>query len=263
MARDFEVTVVNPTENPRGRRRRRRSTTPRRRRRRRAAPRENPGFALATRRRSPARRNPSFMGLNFGIGGVLSNAALRLLGKVIGAAAVRTIGTAEENQISGGNSPTTGMRWSFWNHFVCVGAGLLAGGLLGRWRAGAGQHIFEGALDLSLQKMFWSEMVHRTEAGPKWLGAADEGDVLEDSRTGKTWIRQGGKWVAMLGLQEKTALDGLEYATALGRAPRRHGRRREPMGHLLPSDYTNSDADYTGRYTNSASSDPYSAAYQR
>lgn len=262
MARDYEVTVVNPTENPRRRRRRRRAPSSRPRRRRRASrPRENPGVALAPRRRS-YRRNPSFMGLNFGLGGMLSDAALRLLGKVIGAAAVRTIGSTEENQISGGVSPTTGLRWSFWNHFVCIGAGLVAGGVLGRWKQGAGQKIFEGALDLSFQKMFWSEMVHRTEAGPKWLGASDEGDVLEDSRTGKTWIRQGGKWVAMLGLSEKSALDGLEYATSLGRTPRRRGRGRA-MGHLLPGDFVNTETDYTGRYTNSASTDPYAAAYQR
>lgn len=221
-------------------------------------------MALAIpRRRSAPRRNPSFMGLSFGTGSVVVGAALRLLGKVIGAAAVRTVGSAEENQISGGVSPTTGMRWSFWNHFVCVASGLLAGGLVGRFLPGrnAAQLIFEGALDLSVQKAFWSELVHRTDAGPKWLGAADEGDVLEDSRSGKTWIRQGGKWVAMLGLQEKSTLDGLEYATSLGRSP--HRRRGRPMGHLLPGDFNNTDTDNTGRYTDTASADVYAAAYQR
>lgn len=265
--KDYEVTIVNPTSNPRKRRRRRRTTTtapaPRRRRRHSRRRRSNPGEPPARRgRRSGGyRRNPSILGLNFSIGKVAGDAALRMLGKVVGAWAVRMIGTAETNQIDGGVSPTTGMRWSFWNHFVCIGAGILAGGVLAnvlKGRPAVAEKVFEGAVDLSATKAFWSEIVQRVPSGPKYLGASDEGDVKEFS-DGRTYIRQGGKWVSMMGLEDKTALDGLEYATALGR----RRERRRSMGHLLPPEFRNTDTDSTGRYTGTASADPYAAAYQQ
>lgn len=246
MAKDYEVMVVNPGTPPRRRRRRKAATAGGKRRRR------NPGFPAA--RRGPSRRsNPSFMGLNVGYGSAITDAALRLVGKVIGAWAVRRIGSTETDQISGGASPTTGLRWSFWNHVVCIGAGVLAGGLIGSKRAGWGQKIFEGALDLSVQKAFWSEVVHRTESGPKWLGAPDEGDVREAN--GRTAIFQNGRWVTMMGLSEKTALDGLVEAGAMG-------RRQRAMGHLLPAEFENTPADRQGRYQRSASTSPYHSAYR-
>lgn len=192
------------------------------------------------------------MGLNFGIANTLSNAALRLLGKIAGAWAVRMLGSAETDQISGGTSPTTGQRWSFWNHVVCIGAGILAGGVLGRFRPGAAQQLFEGALDLSIQKAFWSEVVHRTTAGPKYLGQDDEGDVREGP--GGTQVFENGRWTSMMGLRERTALDGLVEVGSMG---------RRPMGHLLPAQYRNTPADRTGRYSRSASTSPYHSAYSR
>lgn len=247
MAKDYEVMVVNPGK-PRRRRRRAAAatTTPRRKRRRR----HNPGGPPARRR-----SNPSFMGLNIGYGSALTDAALRLVGKVAGAWAVRMLGNTETNQISGGASPTTGLRWSFWNHVVCIGAGILAGGLLGKMRPGAGQKVFEGALDLAVQKAFWSEVVHRTEVGPKYLGSPDEGDVREAN--GRTAIYQGGRWVTMMGLSRETALDGLVEAGPMGR------RQRRPMGHLLPAEFENTPADRQGRYQRSASTSPYHTAYSR
>lgn len=265
MARkDYEVTIVNPapTSNPRRRRRRASAAAPApRRRRRHGRRRRNPDSPPARRgRRGGYRRNPSILGLNFSIGKVAGDAALRMLGKVVGAWAVRMIGTTETNQIDGGVSPTTGLRWGFWNHFVCIGAGILAGGVLAnvlKGRPAVAEKVFEGAVDLSMTKAFWSEIVQRVPGGPKYLGAADEGDVKEFS-DGRTYIRQGGKWVSMMGLEDKTALDGLEYATSLGR----RRERRRSMGHLLPPEYRNTDTDITGNYTGTASADPYRAAYQ-
>lgn len=262
--KDYEVTVVNPTSNPGRRRKRRRRTTtaaaPAPRRRRRGRRRSNPGNP-PRRGRSGYRRNPSILGLNFSIGKVAGDAALRMLGKVVGAWAVRMIGTTETNQIDGGVSPTTGLRWGFWNHFVCIGAGILAGGVLAnvlKGRPQVAEKVFEGAVDLSATKAFWSEIVQRVPGGPKYLGAADEGDVKEFA-DGRTYIRQGGKWVSMMGqLEDKTALDGLEYATSLGR----RRERRRSMGHLLPPEFRNTDTDNAGRYGGTAAADPYAAAYQ-
>lgn len=256
MAKEYEVTVVNPK-----RKRRRRRTTaaapaPRRRRRRRS-PVGNP----APRRRSYARRNPTILGVNFNWGSTTAQAGLRLLGKVAGAFLVRLVGNDGENQISGGMSETTGARWTFFNHVLNLLGGMAAGALVNMFvgrEKNLGKYVLEGAIDQSVQKAFWSELVHRTEAGPKWLGASD-GDVREDGRGG-TLIYQGGKWIPMLGLKEAGPLgelDGLEYASSMGRV---HHRRRS-MGHLMPPE-TDAATQRSGRYTRSGYVSPYHSAFQ-
>lgn len=252
MAKEYEVTVVNPRKK---RRRRRTTAAPAPRRRRRRAPASNP----APRRRY-ARRNPTILGVNFNWGSTTAQAGLRLLGKVAGAFMVRLVGNEGENQISGGMSETTGARWTFFNHVLNLLGGMAAGALVNMFAGrdkNLGRYVLEGAIDQSVQKAFWSELVHRTEAGPKWLGASD-GDVREDGRGG-TLIFQAGKWVPMLGLKEAGPLgelDGLEYASSLGRV---HQRRRA-MGHLMPPD-TDPGTQRTGRYTRSGYVSPYHSAY--
>lgn len=255
MAKDYEVTIVNPTSNPRRKRRRKKSAAPRRRRRRAAS---NPAPFTPRRRRSA--RNPVIGGFGF-TASMFSDTALRLVGKLAGALAVKTLG-------SDGTAPdseTTGKRWTFMNHVLNLAGGALAGWAVGGLTKStrARQMVLEGAVDQSVQKAFWSELVHRTEAGPKWLGQAQEGDVLEDGRGG-SWVRQGGRWVTLMGgrgmgaLSEKGVLDGLEYANALGRVGRRRGRA---MGHLMPSTSFDDPAARRGPLLNSGSVNPYQAAY--
>lgn len=257
MSKEYEVTIVNPTSNPRRRRRRSPARKPAARRRRRTT-RATSNPAPPARRRSYARRNPSFAGFGF-TRSMFSDTALRLVGKLAGAFFVKLAGHDGADP----QSETTGARWSFVNHALNIGGGILAGwavgGLLG---SHARQMVLEGAIDQSVQKAFWSELVHRTEAGPKWLGQANEGDVLEDGR-GRSWVRQGGRWVSLLGgrmgaLSEKTALDGLEYANSLGRY---RERRRRPFGHLQPANAMDDPHARVGPLLNSGSVNPYQAAY--
>lgn len=248
MSKDYEVTIVNPS-NPRRRRRRRRaasSAAPKRRRR--ATP--NPGGY-----RRGAVRNPVIMGFNFD-GGLIARSTLRLLGKLGGAFAVKLFAGGVGEPIS----ETTGARWTWWSHLLNLAGGAAVGALARGVlkNAAAGQLVMDGAVDQTMHKLFWSELIHRTEAGPKWLGGlqAGEGDILEDDK-GNRWVRQGGRWVAMMGITAASELDGLEYASALGRM---RGRRRA-MGHLMPATSAEDEVD-RGRMIRSGDRDPYSAAYQ-
>lgn len=260
MAKEYEVTVVNPTHRKRRKRRAAAPAPAPRRRRRRSHARANP--APSYRRR--ATRNPSIMGVDFNWGSTTAQAGLRLLGKVAGAFMVRLVGNDGEAQISGGPSETTGARWTFFNHVLNILGGMAGGVVVNMLFKGKnlGKYVLEGALDQSVQKAFWSEIVHRTEAGPKWLGATD-GDVREDGR-GSTFIFQSGKWIPMLGLREASSslgnadLDGLEYATSMGRI--HHRRRGRSMGHLMPAETSAAD-NSIGRYTRSGSVSPYHSAY--
>lgn len=255
MSNGYEVAIVNPP-----RRRRRRKAAPRRKptRRRTAARRSNPGMMeLQGNRWVPVgrprrRRNPSIGGLSFGWSEAIMGSAGRLLGKVLSAWAVRQFGNPETDQISGGVSPTTGQRWTFLNHVICLAAGAAAAAIVGKKAPRLAARIFEGSVDLSVTKAFWSEIIHRTASGPKYLGSAEEGSVLEDGRGG-TYIRQGGKWVAMMGLEAESNMDGLEYANSLGRRP----ARRRALGMTRPPAPGDGTAWQTGGNTN-----PYLRAFQ-
>jgi hypothetical protein len=263
MAQGYEVNIVNP-------RPRRRRAAPRKRR---AAPRRkgrqrNPGMMEMQANggwrpaRAPSRRrqrNPTLGGLSFGWSDALQSAVGRLLGKAAAAWAVRSFGNTEENQISGGASPTTGLRWSFLNHVICLATGAAAAAIIGKKAPRLAARMFEGAVDLSVTKAFWSEIVHRTTAGPKYLGAT-EGQVYEDGRGG-TFVRQGGQWVPMMGrgmgaLEQEVSMDGLEYANSLGRRPSNYTRRRALSG-VRPAMTTDGSV-----YSNGKSDNPYLRAFQ-
>lgn len=207
----------------------------------------------------PARRrqrNPTLGGLSFGWSEALQGAVGRLLGKAAAAWVVRSWGNTEENQISGGVSPTTGMRWSFLNHVLCIGTGVVAGVFLGKKAPKLAANMFAGAVDLSMTKAFWSEIVHRTTSGPKYLGATD-GQVYEDGKGG-TFIRQGGQWVPMMALEQARSMDGLEYANSLGRRPAHYTRRRmSGLTGVRPAMETDGSV-----YSNGKSDNPYLRAFQ-
>lgn len=236
------------------------------------------------------KKNPSRAGRFFG-GGMRVNIRddiaygfQRLLGKAIAAYAVGQWGDKPTANPSGGNSPTTGMKWSWKNYFIAVLAGYVGGELVGRtFRAVDGQKVYDGAVDLAMTKAFWSEIVHRIPGGAKYLGhrpmgqmpAAAPGKIYTDN-DGNRWISQNGQWVAMMGhergggpmgqLEAATALDGddygdLETATALdGMDGLETQRALDGYGHLMDPDSPKSAAAQ-GAYMRRGSPDPFQAAY--
>jgi hypothetical protein len=287
-----KVRVVNPGETKPKRKkkssmatkRKRKSssssgTKPRRRRRRR-----NPGEAMGApprrrRRRSSTRRrrNPDDGG-----GGRRSVDAMaplrhwsplwRMLGKMAGAFAVRKWGDPEGAVPS---TATMGGRWSIRNHILNLVAGYAAGTLLGKMGRGHGQEVYDGAVDLSLSKAFWHEVIQAIPGGAGYfgstevqqlLGRAQAGDTIDDGRGNRYVVQVGAdgskQMVPMMGLQAATALDGLQAARPIdGIQVARpidgwQTRQRTGMGHLTV-DPSNDDAAYMRRGT----SDPYLAAY--
>lgn len=289
------VRVINPAEpkpkpKPKKRtpamattRKRKRSTkkattTPKRRGGRR---RTNP----APRRRAPARRrgrNPD----GGGGGGRRSIDLMaplrhwkpfwRLAGKMAAAWAVRRWGDPEGAVPS---TATMGGRWTIKNHIIGLAAGYLSGMVAGRIRPGVGQEVYEGAVDLSVSKAWWHEVVQAIPGGATYFGSTDPalqqllgraqpGDTIDDGRGNRFVVQaqaDGSRtMVPMMGLEPARALDGIQAARPLdGLTTARptdgyQQRRRASYGHLTVASPA---AEEAANYLRRGTTDPYKAAY--
>jgi hypothetical protein len=264
------------TTNPKRRRRRRSSSTTRRRRRR------NPGAPIGAaprrRRATRRRRNPDDGGggrRGIDLMAPMRNWApvYRLLGKAAAAWAVRKWGDPEGAVAS---TATMGGRWTIRNHFFGLAAGYVAGRLIGLIGRGSPQQVYDGAVDLSLSKAFWHEIIQAIPGGATYFGStevqqllarANAGDTIDDGR-GNRYVVQVGpdgskQMMPMMGLQSATALDGIQAARPIdGIQTARpidgwQTRQRMGMGHLTTDGTNNEQAAYMRRGT----SDPYLAAF--
>lgn len=277
------------------RRKRKTTTTRRRRRRRRSNPSSTTTRRRTTRRRSPSRRrrrNPSGGGLRarWSSGGINLSEPFRnwrplwvLLGKAAGAFAVRKWGDPE---LSSGSTFTMGGRWSIKNHLLNLVGGYVMGRIAGMVKGReAAQGCWNGAVDLSVSKAFWHEIIQAIPGGTTYFGnlppelsqllsRAQAGDTIDDGRGNRyvVQVTQGGQkqMVPMMGLQQQRPLDGLEKATPLdglttatpldGWQQRKLQAREANMrfGHLTVGDSISTNH---ATYLRRGSTDPYAAAY--
>lgn len=276
-----KVRTVNPAPKKRRKmatRKKRKTTTKRRRapaRRRNPAPR-----ASKPRRRYRRRSNPGM----FGGAGPSLKAPFKdwkplwmLVGKMAGVWAVRKWGDPESSPAS---TATMGGRWSIKNHIINMAAAYFFGSAVGKWKSGnQGQWILDGAVELSVSKAFWHEVIQAVPGGTKYFGntegpmrqlmaQAQDGDTIDDGRGNRYLVKGSGvgkKLVPMMGLQQERALDGLQPARPLDgltTATAMDGyqgrlRRGEALGHYQPLDEDDDDNVYIRRGTR----DPYQAAY--
>lgn len=263
-----------------------RKTTKRRTTRRR---RKNPAPKRTTRRRR--RRNPAsirgfFSGVNLTEPFRQWRPLWVMIGKMAGAFAVRQWGDPE---LAPGSTATMGGRWTIKNHILNLVAGALAGSVIAQWKGKPqGQLAYDGAVNLSISKAFWHEVIQSIPGGVTYFGNVDpavqsllqraqDGDTIDDGRGNRFVVKalpSGQKQlVPMMGLEQARPLDGLQQARPLdglttarpldGYQQRRFQERMRsegyaPTGHLTVNDDATSEAAV---YLRRGSSDPYSAAF--
>lgn len=205
------------------------------------------------RRRSSRRRNPSLRGLGKEFGDFLP----RLAGKLVVAWVIRRYGA--QGQLFGGavrNSPMAGGSWTLGQYVLAYLAAHFGAKVFGRVLDGT--KFREGAMDLIMTKFVWTEGFSRSTWAQQQFGAPQ---VAYSPGSGQSWVAQGGQWSAMQGtgmgdaLVSESPLDGLVESSPLD------GAGGGGYGHLVAQDTLSPTAAKNARYTGSAYSNPYNAAY--
>jgi hypothetical protein len=208
----------------------------------------------------------------------------RIAGKVVSVWAVKRWGDALTTPTSG----QTGGAWTFKNYLIALAAGYFAGEVGARVLSKpTGQQIYNGAAEFIATKITWSEVVMRwgwtqTQLGgvsdgyPSFAGVSDgypsfaggddlqalmaqgqPGDMIDDGN-GNRYLNQGGRWVAMMGL------DGVVEAGPLGdvveAGPLGSMVEAGPLGHMMSQSASRAD-ERQGAYTFRGSKDPYRSSF--
>lgn len=254
----MKLNIINPPKKrrrtagrktrpvPKKRRKRSAKKTTRRRRT------NNPPRRYHPKRRRTRRRNPSLLGLGKEFGDFLP----RLAGKLVVAWVVRRYGTS--GSLFGGaptTSQTAGTSWTLGQYLLAYLAAVYGSKLFGRVLDSG--KFREGAMDLILTKFVWTEGIARSDWARQQFGAPQ---VRWSPQTGQSWLAQGGQWSAMQGgmgdaLVEQSPLDGLVEATPLD------GTGGSSYGHLVAEETLTPKRRKNARYTGSAFTSNYNAAY--
>lgn len=243
----MKVHLINPP--PKSRRAGGRKKTVAKKRTKRAPKKRRARNPAKPKRRRRGRRtnNPSLKGL----GREFSQFIPRLAGKLAVMWVVQRYGGA--GQLLGGGqvqSQAAGGSWSAGQYILAYLTAVYGSKLLGKVVNAAG--FREGAMDLILTKFVWTEGIARSDWARQQFGAPQ---VAYSPDTGQSWIQQGGQWSAMQGLVEADALDGLVEADALD------GTGGSAYGHLVDADTLSPRRAKNARYSGSAYSSNYNAAY--
>jgi len=238
---------------------RRRKTTTRRRkttRRRRRNP-ASPAVRSSNpvRRRRSRRSNPGILS-GSGLQDIAKRWGWRFAGKLAASFVIRKFGSP--GNLTGGpayQSPTAGSSLTI-GQYIMASMTVRVIAHLGKRFFGAGaQQLIEGADDLLLTKLVWTEGISRSQ----WArGAFGNVNGRIAYTPGQMWVGQHGQWNAMQGLGSElvqaSPLDG-PLGSELVQASPLDG----PMGHLLPPG-VDPDVARIGRYQGSGYTNPYQAA---
>ncbi len=233
--------------------------------------RSNPKPAPAKRRR---RSNPASAGVDIMQDG--KDAGYRLLGKTIGAYAVTRYGTVKADL--GGPSPMVGARWSMRSHGINLAAGYAASYVARKFAklsAKDAKNIFAGAIDLSVSKAVWHEIIgrfgQRSRFGASEMALPAQGvpdGAIYDSGDGTRYIKQGSQFIPMQGINEVNQLGAaMVSANQLGASMVQAGPLGDASSHM-PDAFTAvmntpqpQAANLPRGYDRRNESDPYRAAY--
>ena len=256
--------------------RRRRAAPKRRRRRRNPSPR-----AASPRRRRRRRRNPTLgkwgsidVGQPFGD---LIWTAIGFMAASFGAMRWGG-GTPAPAQWPTGSgapySPTAGAGWTMRGYAAAGVATYLASEIVSRWKGKSeGQAVYNAGMRLIQMKFFYTQIVSRNSwlqthlgqaganVGPAMLYGDDPygnyaAEVTQDD-DGNVWLRTGDDM--------EVAMQGTDLAALVEEGPLGSGMgalvEAGALGEYLPSGATTKAEDTWARYEDTASTDPYQAAY--
>lgn len=170
----------------------------------------NPGHKRRRRRRNPSARG-MLMNLKKGLP---NGKELVGIGGAVLAVSAGTKFFADGAPVFAGSGPTSlaGEPWNAKQYAAAIGLSLIGGPLLDRFVRGSGHAFTLTGIVFTIAKTVMP-LAMKVQTLQKFLGEA-EGDVRVDE-DGQSWILQGGRWNALQGLVNATAMDGLEEQNAL------------------------------------------------
>jgi hypothetical protein len=192
-----EILVINPVKrNPkkkekamakgrkRSKSRRRRHNEPNPRKTVRRRRRTNPSKSMRVRRAARS-IGKTILGMN--IKAALGNVPPAVLGMVAAK-------WASKRFSEGGASETDPESWT-WSSYLKGAIGALAGGFIAQsLRAGWGQKVLEGGLNLMVYKLVQNELVPRSEWAQAQFGEQDSAAIQYDSEGRPYFLGSNGQW---------------------------------------------------------------------
>lgn len=162
------------------------------------------------------KRNPGRISLR-GLGGGMPSGKT-IAGVALGALllSASTKALAQGAPLFAGSGPSSlfGEPWNAKQYMAAAGVALIGPRVAEKLVRGSGQAVGLTALAVIVGKTIMP-MLGKVPALQKFLGeAGDDGDITVDE-DGQTWMKQGGRWVALQGLVETSALDALDESNAM------------------------------------------------